>query len=124
MLGLSNLAKKVFGTQNDRLLKSKADLVTKIREKEEIFASLSDVNLKAKTTEYKNIINNGNSIETLLVDAFATVREASKRALNLRLFDEQILGGIFLHEGYISEMKTGEGKTDSCFTCLSECTYW
>ena len=111
MLGLSNLAKKVFGTQNDRLLKSKADLVTKIREKEEIFASLSDVNLKAKTTEYKNIINNGNSIETLLVDAFATVREASKRALNLRHFDEQILGGIFLHEGYISEMKTGEGKT-------------
>ena len=66
MLGLSNLAKKVFGTQNDRLLKSKADLVTKIREKEETFASLSDVNLKAKTTEYKNIINNGNSIETLL----------------------------------------------------------
>ena len=61
MLGLSNLAKKVFGTQNDRLLKSKADLVTKIREKEEIFASLSDVNLKAKTTEYKNIINNGNN---------------------------------------------------------------
>ena len=111
MLGLSNLAKKVFGTQNDRLLKSKADLVTKIREKEETFASLSDVNLKAKTTEYKNIINNGNSIETLLVDAFATVREASKRALNLRHFDEQILGGIFLHEGYISEMKTGEGKT-------------
>ena len=111
MLGIGSLAKRVFGTQNDRLLKTKASLVQKINELEEEYEHLSDSELKGKTAEFKDTINKGEGIEKLLVDAFAVVREASKRTLGLRHFDEQILGGIFLHEGSISEMKTGEGKT-------------
>ena len=111
MLGIGNLAKRVFGTQNDRLLKTKASLVQKINELEKEYEHLSDSELKGKTAEFKDAINKGEGIEKLLVDAFAVVREASKRTLGLRHFDEQILGGIFLHEGSISEMKTGEGKT-------------
>ncbi len=111
MLGIGNLAKRVFGTQNDRLLKTKASLVQKINELEKEYEHLSDSELKGKTAEFKDTINKGEGIEKLLVDAFAVVREASKRTLGLRHFDEQILGGIFLHEGSISEMKTGEGKT-------------
>ena len=111
MLGIGSLAKRVFGTQNDRLLKTKASLVQKINELEEECEHLSDSELKGKTAEFKDTINKGEAIEKLLVDAFAVVREASKRTLGLRHFDEQILGGIFLHEGSISEMKTGEGKT-------------
>ena len=111
MLGIGNLAKRVFGTQNERLLKTKASLVQKINELEKEYEHLSDSELKGKTAEFKDTINKGEGIEKLLVDAFAVVREASKRTLGLRHFDEQILGGIFLHEGSISEMKTGEGKT-------------
>tara|TARA_B100000073_G_scaffold343230_1_gene347628 strand:- start:97 stop:2793 length:2697 start_codon:yes stop_codon:yes gene_type:complete len=111
MLGIGSLAKRVFGTQNDRLLKTKASLVQKINELEKEYEHLSDSELKGKTAEFKDSINKGQGIEKLLVDAFAVVREASKRTLGLRHFDEQILGGIFLHEGSISEMKTGEGKT-------------
>ena len=111
MLGIGSLAKRVFGTQNDRLLKTKASLVQKINELEKEYEHLSDGELKGKTAEFKDTINKGEGIEKLLVDAFAVVREASKRTLGLRHFDEQILGGIFLHEGSISEMKTGEGKT-------------
>ena len=111
MLGIGGLAKRVFGTQNDRLLKTKASLVQKINELEKEYENLSDSELKGKTAEFKDTINKGEGIEKLLVDAFAVVREASKRTLGLRHFDEQILGGIFLHEGSISEMKTGEGKT-------------
>mgnify|MGYP001481814306 FL=1 len=111
MLGIGSLAKRIFGTQNDRLLKTKASLVQKINELEKEYEHLSDSELKGKTAEFKDTINKGEGIEKLLVDAFAVVREASKRTLGLRHFDEQILGGIFLHEGSISEMKTGEGKT-------------
>ena len=111
MLGIGNLAKKVFGTQNDRLLKTKDSIVQKINELEKEYEHLSDSELKGKTAEFKDTIDKGEGIEKLLVDAFAVVREASKRTLGLRHFDEQILGGIFLHEGSISEMKTGEGKT-------------
>ena len=111
MLGIGSLAKRIFGTQNDRLLKTKASLVQKINELEKEYEHLSDSELKGKTAEFKDTINKGEAIENLLVDAFAVVREASKRTLGLRHFDEQILGGIFLHEGSISEMKTGEGKT-------------
>ncbi|MFL2823472.1 MAG: DEAD/DEAH box helicase, partial [Paracoccaceae bacterium] len=111
MLGIGNLAKRVFGTQNDRLLKTKDSLVQKINELEKEYEHLSDSELKGKTAEFKDTIDKGEGIEKLLVDAFAVVREASKRTLGLRHFDEQILGGIFLHEGSISEMKTGEGKT-------------
>ena len=111
MLGISSLAKRVFGTQNDRLLKTKASLVQKINELEKEYEHLSDSELKGKTAEFKDTISKGEGIEKLLVDAFAVVREASKRTLGLRHFDEQILGGVFLHEGSISEMKTGEGKT-------------
>ncbi|MED5530809.1 MAG: preprotein translocase subunit SecA, partial [Pseudomonadota bacterium] len=97
--------------QNDRLLKTKASLVQKINELEKEYEHLSDSELKGKTAQFKDAINKGEGIEKLLVDSFAVVREASKRTLGLRHFDEQILGGIFLHEGSISEMKTGEGKT-------------
>ena len=95
MLGIGNLAKRVFGTQNDRLLKTKASLVQKINELEKKNKHLSDSELKGKTAEFRDTINKGEGIEKLLVDAFAVVREASKRTLGLRHFDEQILGGIF-----------------------------
>ncbi len=111
MLGIGTIAKRFFGTQNDRLLKTKASLVQKVNELEKEYEQLSDSELAEKTTQFKDYINKGEGIEKLLVEAFAVVREASKRTLGLRHFDEQILGGIFLHEGFISEMKTGEGKT-------------
>ena len=111
MFGFGNLAKRVFGTQNDRLLKTKAELVKKVAEQETELLKFSDGELKAQTIKFKEQLKSGEKIDKLLVEAFATVREASKRALGLRHFDEQILGGIFLHQGFISEMKTGEGKT-------------
>ncbi len=111
MFGIGNLAKRVFGTQNDRLLKTKTVLVQKVAEQESELSKFSDKKLKAQTAKFRERLKNGEGIDNLLVEAFASVREASKRTLGLRHFDEQILGGIFLHQGFISEMKTGEGKT-------------
>lgn len=102
---------KIFGTESSRTLKEIEPLVTKINALESRFSSMSDAELKATTVNYKNRLNNGESLDNLLPEAFASVREASKRCRNERHFDVQLLGGIVLHRGSIAEMRTGEGKT-------------
>jgi preprotein translocase subunit SecA len=111
MLGLGKIAKKVFGTPNDRRLREAQTAVDSINSLEEKFSLLSDDEISAKTNEFKKRLGEGEAIDALLPEAFANCREAAKRALGLRAFDVQLLGGIFLHRGNISEMKTGEGKT-------------
>ncbi len=111
MLGIGTLAKKVFGTPNDRKIKATRPLVDKINTLEPEFEALSDEGLKEKTAEFVARVANGEALDTILPEAFANCREAAKRALGLRAFDVQLMGGIFLHQGNISEMKTGEGKT-------------
>lgn len=111
MLGLGNIAKKVFGTANDRKIKATRGTVDKINALEAEFAALSDAEIIAKTAEFKDRVTGGESLDALLPEAFANCREAANRALGLRAFDTQLIGGIFLHQGNISEMKTGEGKT-------------
>ncbi|WP_135502667.1 preprotein translocase subunit SecA [Roseovarius aestuariivivens] len=111
MLGLGTVAKKVFGTPNDRKVKSTRPLVDKINALEPEFEALSDEALKEKTSEFKKRVAEGESLDTILPEAFANCREAARRALGLRAFDVQLLGGIFMHQGNIAEMKTGEGKT-------------
>ncbi|MCR8548759.1 preprotein translocase subunit SecA [Salipiger sp. P9] len=111
MLGIGTIARKVFGTPNDRKIKATRPLVDKINALEPEFEKLDDAGLIAKTEEFKTRIAEGESLDTLLPEAFANCREGAKRALGLRAFDTQLMGGIFLHQGNISEMKTGEGKT-------------
>ena len=111
MLGLGTLARKIFGTPNDRKVKSAKALVEKINALEPEFEALSDDDIISKTAEFKSRVSNGETLDALLPEAFANCREAAKRALGLRAFDVQLMGGIFLHQGNISEMKTGEGKT-------------
>ena len=111
MLGLGKIAKKVFGTPNDRRLREAQTAVDSINSLEEKFSLLSDDDISSRTNEFKKRLEDGETIDALLPEAFANCREAAKRALGLRAFDVQLLGGIFLHRGNISEMKTGEGKT-------------
>ncbi|MGB0905126.1 MAG: preprotein translocase subunit SecA, partial [Mangrovicoccus sp.] len=111
MLGFGTIAKKVFGTPNDRKVKATRPLVAKINALEPDFEKLDDAGLIAKTQEFKERIANGEKLDALLPEAFANCREAARRTLGLRAFDVQLMGGIFLHQGNISEMKTGEGKT-------------
>jgi preprotein translocase subunit SecA len=111
MLGLGTLARKVFGTPNDRKVKSVRPLVAQINALEPQFAALSDEEIIAKTAEFRERVARGESLDALLPEAFANCREAARRALGLRAFDVQLKGGIFLHQGNIAEMKTGEGKT-------------
>jgi preprotein translocase subunit SecA len=111
MLGIGTVAKKIFGTANDRKIKATRPLVAKINALEPEFEALSDEALIEKTAEFKARIENGESPDALLPEAFANCREGARRALGLRAFDVQLMGGIFLHQGNISEMKTGEGKT-------------
>lgn len=108
MLGL---VKKIFGDTNDRDVKRLMKTVDVINGLEPEFVALSDEALKAKTEEFRARIEKGETLEEILPEAFATVREASKRTLGMRHFDVQLIGGMALHEGRISEMKTGEGKT-------------
>ena len=111
MLGLNKLAKKVFGTPNDRQVKATRPLVEAINALEPEFEKLSDDGIKEKTLEFKARYEGGESLDDMLPEAFANAREAARRSLGLRPFDVQLMGGIFLHQGNISEMKTGEGKT-------------
>jgi len=111
MAGFGSIAKKIFGDANQRRLKPLWHRVEAINALEEEFEPLSDEELRAKTQEYKGRVADGEPLDDLLEEAFATVREAAKRTLGQRHFDVQLLGGIILHEGKISEMKTGEGKT-------------
>ena len=111
MLGIGTLAKKVFGTPNDRKIKATRPIIDKINALEPEFQALSDEGLKDRTRELAERAKGGESLDKLLPEAFANCREGARRALGLRAFDVQLMGGIFLHEGNISEMKTGEGKT-------------
>src|SRR5215470_12042418 len=111
MLSIGALAAKVFGTSNDRRLRVYRPNVEAINALEEELGQLSDAELKARTTAFRQRLADGASLEDLLVPAFATVREAAKRTLGQRHFDVQLVGGMVLHQGKIAEMKTGEGKT-------------
>jgi preprotein translocase subunit SecA len=105
------LARRLFGSANDRYIKSLRPLVEQINELEPQLEALSDEALRARTAEFKQRLADGAELDDLLVEAFATVREAAKRTLGQRHFDVQLMGGIVLHRGMIAEMKTGEGKT-------------
>jgi len=108
---VSNLLTKVFGSKNERELKKIQPVVEKINALEPRIQAMSDAELKAQTQRFKDRLNSGESLDDLLPEAFATVREASVRALKMRHFDVQLIGGMVLHQGKIAEMKTGEGKT-------------
>lgn len=108
---IGSLARKVIGTSNDRKIRAALPRVGRINELEPEFEKLSDDRLREKTAEFVGRVENGESLDGILPEAFANCREAARRALGLRAFDVQLMGGIFLHEGNISEMKTGEGKT-------------
>ena len=108
---VANVLKKLFGSSNDRYIKSLAPIIDKINSLEDSFSKLSDEQLRAKTQEFKAQIAAGKTLDEILPEAFAVVREGAKRALGQRHYDVQMIGGIVLHEGKISEMKTGEGKT-------------
>src|SRR5262249_50932285 len=105
------VARKLFGSANERRIRSHLPRVREINALETELESLSDDALKARTEEFKKQVAHGASLDDILVPAFATVREAAKRTLGQRHFDVQLIGGMILHEGKISEMKTGEGKT-------------
>ncbi len=107
----SNVMRKIFGSRNDRQVKKYRKIVKNINDLESEFEGLSDEQLGGKTAEYRERFNQGESLDQLLPEAFATVREASKRTLGMRHFDVQMIGGIVLHNGNIAEMRTGEGKT-------------
>src|SRR5574339_456138 len=106
-----SLAKKIFGSVNDRRLKSYRPKLAAINAMEAELEALSDEQLRARTEDFKAQLAAGQTLDDILVPAFATVREAAKRTLGQRHFDVQLIGGMILHEGKISEMKTGEGKT-------------
>jgi preprotein translocase subunit SecA len=106
-----NLAKQIFGSVNERKVRQLRPIVSRINALEPTFEALSDEALRNKTSEYRHRLARGGKTDDLLPEAFATVREAAKRVLGMRHFDTQMMGGIFLHQGCISEMRTGEGKT-------------
>ena len=108
---LSKIIGSVIGTKNDRELKRMRQIVAKVNAQEEAVAALTDEQLHDKTAEFKSRFDEGASLDSLLPEAFAVCREASKRVLGMRHYDVQIIGGITLHEGKIAEMRTGEGKT-------------
>lgn len=106
-----NIITKMFGTHSQHELKRIYPIADKIEALEPEFEKLTDEELRAKTDEYKNRLKNGETLDDLLPEAFAAVREASKRVLGMRHYRVQLLGGIILHQGRITEMRTGEGKT-------------
>jgi len=111
MVSFGGLARKIFGSSNDRRVKSTRPRVEQINALEEEMRALSDEQLRDRTAQFKQQIAEGATLDQLLVPAFATVREASRRALGMRPFDVQLVGGMVLHSGSIAEMRTGEGKT-------------
>ncbi|MCV6574840.1 MAG: preprotein translocase subunit SecA [Cohaesibacter sp.] len=111
MVGLGAIARKLFGTANDRRIKGYRPIVAAINALEDEYSKLSDDELKNKTAEFRQQLADGTKLDSLLVPAFATVREAAKRTLGQRHYDVQLMGGMVLNDGSISEMRTGEGKT-------------
>ena len=108
---LTDIARKIFGSANDRFVKKQYKIVEQINALEESFSKLSDEELRNKTVEFRARLKEGETLDELLPEAFACVREAAKRTLGQRHYDVQLIGGIVLHKGMISEMRTGEGKT-------------
>ena len=108
---LTDIARKIFGSANDRFVKKQHKLVEQINALEEGIEKLSDEELRNKTIEFRSRLKEGETLDDILPEAFACVREAAKRTLGQRHYDVQLIGGIVLHKGMISEMKTGEGKT-------------
>lgn len=108
---ISSVAKKVFGSRNERLLNRLRKVVNTINKLEETINKLSDAELKAQTISFKQRLSKGAKLDDLLAESFAVVREVAKRTLNMRHFDVQLIGGMVLHYGKIAEMRTGEGKT-------------
>jgi len=108
---IANFLKKIFGSRNDRLLRQYTGAVARINELEKSMSALTDEQLAGKTVEFRQRLANGEALDGLLPEAFAVVREAGKRVLGMRHFDVQLVGGMVLHYGKISEMRTGEGKT-------------
>src|ERR1700761_5157163 len=111
MLGINALATKFFGSANERKIKPLMGAVPKINALEPRFQAMSDAELAAMTPAFRERLAAGETLDDLLPEAFAVVREAAKRTLGQRHFDVQLVGGTVLHDGHISEMKTGEGKT-------------
>ena len=111
--------KKIFGSKNERELRRLAPLVDQITSLEPEMRNLSDADLAAKTPHFRERLDQDEPLDDLLPEAFAVVREASLRALGMRPFDVQLIGGIVLHQGKIAEMKTGEGKTPVSYTHLT-----
>src|SRR5512138_2714263 len=105
-----NFLKKIVGDSNDRAIKQQMPLVDEINALESEFKALSDAQLAEKTAEFKQRLQEGEELDDLLPEAYATVREASHRTIGQRHYDVQLIGGIVLHQGKIAEMKTGEGK--------------
>ena len=108
---LSNLARAIFGSANDRFVKKQLKIVQQINALEPETEKLTDEELRAKTEEFRKRLKEGETLDDILPEAFAVVREAAKRTLGQRHYDVQLIGGIVLHKGMIAEMKTGEGKT-------------
>lgn len=108
---LTSIAKKIFGSRNERIIKRLEQNVSKINALEPSIQQLTDEQLAGKTLEFRERLQQGATLDDLLPEAFAVVREASIRTLGLRHFDVQLIGGMVLHEGNIAEMRTGEGKT-------------
>ena len=108
---ITNSLKKIFGTRNDRELKRMGKMVKQVNALADDTKALDDEQLAAKTAEFKQRLADGESLDKILPEAFAVVREAGERALGMRHFDVQLIGGMTLHEGKIAEMRTGEGKT-------------
>ena len=111
MLKNLNFLKKIFGSTNQRKISALNSTVEQINKLEESFIKLSDTELKSKTNEFKKRLQDKDTLDIILPEAFAAVREASKRVIGQRHFDVQLIGGLVLHNGKIAEMKTGEGKT-------------
>ncbi|MDD5544979.1 MAG: preprotein translocase subunit SecA, partial [Acidobacteriia bacterium] len=110
-MGIDNVLKKIFGSRNDRELKRIQPMVAAINDLEPHIQKFTDDQLRQKTAEFKEKLRQGAALDDVLFESFAVCRETGRRVLNMRHFDVQLIGGIVLHEGKISEMKTGEGKT-------------
>jgi len=108
---LGGVAKAIFGSSNDRYVKSIMKIVQKINALEDEISAMTDERLTQQTQIFRDRLNSGETLDDILPEAFATVREASKRVMGMRHFDVQMVGGIVLHRGEIAEMRTGEGKT-------------
>ena len=106
-----SIVEKLFGTHSERELKRIEPIIRKIESLHDTMAALSDEELKGKTKEFKDRLAKGETLDDILPEAYATVREAAKRVLNMEHYRVQLIGGVILHQGRIAEMRTGEGKT-------------